>query len=165
MRSLTLALVCLLGAAVAAQAPINFSGKWQIQGAGGRGGGGRGGQTLTLNQVGASVTGELLGGGGGGGGSAAPINNEIYAGKVDGNQVSFYVWRGTDKPYKVTYVGTMNPAGDEITFTVTGAPVRGGGGGFGGGPGRGQGAANAAAPAAAPATPAAPPATVARRVK
>lgn len=108
-------------ALVAAQPAPNVSGKWTIQ-TGGRGGS----QTLTLNQVGTEVTGELLGGGGGGGGSAAPINNELYAGKVDAGTLSFYVWRGTDKPYKVSYSGTLNAAGDELTLTVTGAPGRGG---------------------------------------
>lgn len=110
---------------LAAQTTPNFSGKWIIQGAG-RGGGRGGGQTLTLNQVGNEVTGDLLGGGGGGGGSAAPINNELYEAKVENGTVSFYVWRGTDKPYKVTYKGTPNAAGDEITFAVAGVPGRGG---------------------------------------
>jgi hypothetical protein len=125
MKTIFCALV--LSASLATQASPNFSGKWVIQG-GGRGGGGRGGAgpTLTLNQVGGAVTGELVGGGGGGGGSAAPINNELYDGKAEGGMVSFYVWRGTDKPYKTMYQGTLNAAGDEITFTVTGAPGRGG---------------------------------------
>jgi len=112
-------------AAIAAQTGANVSGKWIIQGAG-RGGGRGGSQTLTLNQVGREVTGELLGGGGGGGGSAAPINNELYDGKMENGTVSFYVWRGTDQPYKVTYKGTLNAAGDEIALTVTGLPGRGG---------------------------------------
>jgi hypothetical protein len=146
--------ICLL-TLVAAQTPVNVSGKWMLQTgaarAGGPGGapGGRGGPTLTLNQVGGTLTGELNGGGGGGGGSAAPINNEIYAGKVDGTSVTFYVWRGTDKPYKATYTGTVNAAGDEITFTVTGAPNRSGGPG---------------SPTAG-GQPAAAPPTVARRVQ
>ena len=117
--------VVALAATFAAQPVPNFAGKWVIQGAG-RGGGRGGSQTLTLNQVGTEVTGELVGGGGGGGGSAAPINNELYDGKVDGGTLSFYVWRGTDKPYKVTYTGTLNAAGDEIAFSLTGAPGRGG---------------------------------------
>jgi hypothetical protein len=117
--------VVALAATFAAQPVPNFSGKWVIQGAG-RGGGRGGSQTLTLNQVGTEVTGELVGGGGGGGGSAAPINNELYDGKVDGGTLSFYVWRGTDKPYKVTYTGTLNAAGDEIAFSFTGVPGRGG---------------------------------------
>ena len=107
------------------QAAPNVSGKWVIQGAG-RGGGRGGGQTLTLNQVGNEVTGELLGGGGGGGGSAAPINNELYDGKAQDGTLSFYVWRGTDQPYKVTYKGTLNAAGDELALTVTGQRGRGG---------------------------------------
>jgi hypothetical protein len=113
-----------LSAALAAQVAPNVSGKWTIQGGGGRGRGS--GPTLTLNQVGNEVTGELAGGGGGGGGSAAPINNEIYGGKMEDGTLSFYVWRGTDQPYKTVYKGTLNAAGDEIAFTVTGAPGRGG---------------------------------------
>jgi hypothetical protein len=113
-----------LWVAFTAQPASNFSGKWIIQNAS-RGGGRGGAQTLTLNQVGNEVTGELLGGGGGGGGSAAPINNELYEGKVDNGTLSFYVWRGTDKPYKVSYRGTLNATGDEIALTVTGLPGRG----------------------------------------
>lgn len=113
-----------LSLALAAQMAPNFSGKWIMQGGGGRGRGSA--PTLTLNQVGAEVTGELIGGGGGGGGSAAPINNEIYDGKIEQGTLSFYVWRGMDQPYKTTYKGTLNAAGDEITFSVSGMPGRGG---------------------------------------
>ena len=124
MRTLLLALTVTI--ALSAQAAVNFSGKWTIQG-GGRGGGGRGGgPTLTLNQVGTDVAGELNGGGGGGGGSTAPINNEIYDGKVENGALFFYVWRGTDKPVKTFYKGTLSAAGDEIAFTVTGGVARGG---------------------------------------
>jgi hypothetical protein len=115
-------LVAALTLALAAQVMPNVSGKWVIQGGGRRGPG----PTLTLNQVGSEVTGELVGGGGGGGGSAAPINNEIFDGKIENGTLSFYVWRGTDQPYKTVYKGTLNAAGDEITFTVTGAPARAG---------------------------------------
>ena len=114
-----------LSAAFVAQGAPNFSGKWIIQAPAGRGGGRGGGQTLTITQVGSEIAGELLGGGGGGGGSAAPINNELYDGKVENGTVSFYVWRGTDKPYKVSYTGTLNAAGDEMALTVTGVPARG----------------------------------------
>lgn len=116
----------MLWAALVVQTALNVSGKWIIQPPAGRGGGRGGGQTLTLNQVGSDVTGEMLGGGGGGGGSAAPINNEIYDGRVESGTLTFYVWRGTDKPYKVRYKGTVNAAGDELTLTVTGMPGRGG---------------------------------------
>ena len=122
----TILAAAALSVAFAGQTASNFSGKWIIQGAGGRGGGRGGAQTLTLNQAGNEVTGELLGGGGGGGGSAAPINNELYDGKVESGTLSFYVWRGTDKPYKVSYKGTLNAAGDELALTVTGVPGRGG---------------------------------------
>src|SRR5262245_13975690 len=115
-----------------AQADVNFSGRWQIEGgATRRGGGGRGGgpRVITLNQVGTDVTGEL-GGGRGGGGSAAPVNNEIWDGKVSGRSITFYVWRGSDRPAKVLYKGELNAAGDQITFQVSGGPAgRGGGGG------------------------------------
>lgn len=73
---------------------------------------------MTLNQIGNDVTGELLGG------SAAPINDELHDGKAETATISFYVWRGTDKPYKVAYKGTLNAAGDEIAFTVSGLPAR-----------------------------------------
>ena len=122
---LAVALSMTFAAALAAQGAPNVSGKWVIQGSG-RAGGRGGGPTLTLNQVGTEVTGELVGGGGGGGGSAAPINNEIYGGTFENGTLTFYVWRGTDKPYKTEYKGTLNAAGDEITFTVTGNPGRGG---------------------------------------
>ena len=121
---MNLMLSVALSLALAAQTAPNFSGKWIMQGAAGRGRGGN--PTLTLNQVGRAVTGELVGGGGGGGGSAAPVNNEIYDGKVEGDTLSFYVWRGTDQPYKTVYKGTLNAAGDEITFILTGMPGRGG---------------------------------------
>jgi hypothetical protein len=109
----------MLSSLAAAQAAPNFSGKWTIPGAGRAPA-----QTLTLNQIGNEVAGELLGGGGGGGGSAAPINNELHDGKAENAAISFYVWRGTDKPYKVTYKGTLNAAGDEIAFTISGLPAR-----------------------------------------
>jgi hypothetical protein len=107
----------------------NFSGKWALQNAMGRGG--RGGATvLTLNQVGDQVTGTItlrIDAG-----TNSPVNNEIWGGKVAGDTLSFYVWTGTDQPSRVTYRGTMSASDDEIVFTVTGG--RGGGfGGFGGG--------------------------------
>ena len=55
------------------------------------------------------------------------MTNEIFGGKVDGATVSFYVWRGNDRPTKTFYKGTMNAAGDQIEFTVTGGPTRAGG--------------------------------------
>ena len=95
---MNLMLSVALSLALAAQTAPNFSGKWIIQGAAGRGRGG----------------------------SAAPVNNEIYDGKVEGDTLSFYVWRGTDQPYKTGYKGTLNAAGDEVTFIVTGMPGRAG---------------------------------------
>ena len=97
-------------------APVNFSGKWivpqeivpgyQVVG------------TLTINQVGDTAEGSLHFPGSEA--SAAPVNDEIFDGKVDGSSISFYVWRGEDKPAKQFYKGTLR--GDEIVFTVTGGP-------------------------------------------
>ena len=66
---LSVALSMTFAAALAAQGVPNVSGKRAIQG-GGRAGGRGAGPTLTLNQVGTEVTGELVGGGGGGSSSA-----------------------------------------------------------------------------------------------
>jgi hypothetical protein len=94
----------------------NFSGHWMVETPG------RGGQVqqmiLALNQNGGVVTGTLsarLDAG-----TASPVNNQIWGGKADGNTITFYVWRGSDKPWKQTYAGTIN--GDQITFTITDAP-------------------------------------------
>lgn len=101
--------------AVAAWAD-NFSGHWTIATPG------RGGQVqktgLDLNQNGSTVTGTLAGRIDPG--TASPVNNEIWGGKVDGDTITFYVWRGSDKPWKQTYKGILS--GDQITFTVTDAP-------------------------------------------
>lgn len=107
----------------------NFSGKWALRDANGRGG--RGGPTvLTLNQVGDTVTGTIslrIDAG-----SNSPVNNEIWGGRVAGDTLSFYVWTGADQPVKTSYRGTLSASGDEIVFTVSGG--RGAGfGGFGGG--------------------------------
>ena len=110
-----------------AQPPANFSGKWQVEGPTGRGGGRGGSQVLTLNQVGNEVTGEFSGGRGGVA-SGAPVNNEIWDGQVSGNSLTFYVWRGNDRPAKVLYQGELNAAGDQITFQVSGGPAGRGGG-------------------------------------
>jgi hypothetical protein len=121
----TLLLILMAGTVTFAQPAANVSGKWEIEAIPGRGG--RGGpQILILNQVGGQVTGDL-GGRGGGGGSAAPVNNELWDGKVSGNVITFYVWRGSDRPAKTFYKGELNATGDQITFTVTGGPRRGDG--------------------------------------
>lgn len=115
----------------------NFSGHWAIEMPG------RGGQVqktpLDLNQNGSVVTGTL--GAQTNPGAAAPAGTQIWGGKAEGNTVTFYVWRGSDKPWKQIYTGTIS--GDEITFTITGAPsatndVAG--------PARGGNAQNASAP-------------------
>lgn len=128
MRAVVLAIV-LSGVAVA-QSSSNVSGKWQIEipvAAGGAAGPNPARpivQILTLNHVGAAVAGELVtsGGPGSGLGSTAPVNNEVHDGKVDGLSVSFYVWRGNDRPAKTFYQGTLNARGDEIAFVITGGP-------------------------------------------
>jgi hypothetical protein len=97
----------------------NFSGKWAIQNPPGRFG--RGGVTiLTLNQVGTEVSGTI--GGRVEAATGSPVNTEILGGKVEGDVLSFYVWRGQDQPVKVTYRGTMAASGEEISFTITGLP-------------------------------------------
>jgi hypothetical protein len=148
----TFLVTILFGAVAFAQPPVNFSGKWTVQNATGRGGGRGGPQLLTLNQVGSDVSGELAGGAGGGGGSTAPINNELWDGKVTGQTISFYVWRGSDKPVKTYYRGQLNADGDEITFTVTGGP-------------QGRGAADGRGATAAPAAGSSQPQVVAKRTR
>jgi hypothetical protein len=119
-----LSVVVLAATAVFAQtSTANFSGRWQIEAAAGRGGRGGGApQVLVLNQVGTEVTGEL-GGGRGNVGSTAPVTNELWEGKVSGNSITFYVWRGNDRPAKTFYKGELNAEGDQITFTITGGPA------------------------------------------
>jgi hypothetical protein len=140
--------VILIAAMALPLQAANFSGKWLIGNASGRGGG-RGGQILTLNQVGNEVTGSLAQRMDQG--SSSPVGQEIWDGKVEGDTLTFYVWVGGDEPAKQTYKGTLS--GDEITFTVTGG--RGGGMGFGGGQPAAGGARGGAPPgqpgAAAPA--------------
>jgi hypothetical protein len=129
MRTMILSL--LLGTVATAASAVNFSGKWAMQ-VPGRGGPMRSTMTMTLilNQVGNEVTGNIASAGSSSAGS--PVNTEILDGKVDGDTITFYVWTGSDQPSKRYYKGTMS--GEEITFTVTGAPI---GMGFGGGQGRG----------------------------
>ena len=91
----------------------NCSGKWVLESTG------RGGQVqravLILNQVGDSVTGTVSGRNNPG--AASPINTEIYGGKVEGDTISFYIWQGSDRPWKQQFTGKLS--GDEIVFTVT----------------------------------------------
>jgi hypothetical protein len=103
---------------------VNCSGRWMIERTSPNGNVQR--VSIELNQFGTRVEGNV-GGGGGGGGSTAPINNEIYDGRVDQRTVSFYVWRGADRPVKVFYKGMLSANGDEIAFTVTGGPIFPGG--------------------------------------
>jgi hypothetical protein len=101
----------------------NFSGKWTIQPASGRGGGRGAAVVLELNQVGAEITGTIAARIDAG--SASPVGTEVLGGKVEGDSVSFYVWTGVDQPVKALYRGTLAPSGDEIQFTVTGGPAGG----------------------------------------
>jgi hypothetical protein len=112
----TLAMFLVLAALAVTASAENFSGHWMVETPG------RGGQVqqtiLVLNQNGGVVTGTLstrLDAG-----TASPVNNQIWGGKADANTITFYVWRGSDRPWKQTYTGTIS--GDEITFAVTGAP-------------------------------------------
>ncbi len=115
----------LLAATAAFAAPANFSGKWVIQTAGGRGGGGRGGAViLAINQAGTVVTGAMTVRIDAGSGS--PVDGEIHGGKVEGDVLTFYLWTGVDQLGKTTYKGTLSESGDEITFSVTGVRIPGG---------------------------------------
>ncbi len=110
-----LAFGALLAAVAVSGRAANFSGKWAVQNPGGRGGSGA--AVLALNHAGSEVTGTIsiridMG-------TNSPVNNEIWAGKAEGDAISFYVWTGTDQPAKTIYRGTMSASGDEIVFTVT----------------------------------------------
>ena len=136
-----LAFCLLLAAASVPALAANFSGKWALQSASGRGAG-RGATVLTLTHAGDEVTGTI-------GiridkGTTSPVNEEIWSGKVEGDTLSFYVWTGTDQPVKTSYRGTISPSGDEIVFTVTRA------GAGSGGPGSVQAAGGRGANAGAP---------------
>lgn len=114
MRTIVmLALVAVLAVTTWAD---NFSGHWTIETPGSGGQAQR--TSLELNQNGSTVTGTLSGRIDPG--TASPVNNEIWGGKVDGDTITFYVWRGSDKPWKQSYKGTLS--GDQITFTVADAP-------------------------------------------
>ena len=86
----------LLGVVAIPASAANFSGKWTIQIAAGRGGFGRGGPTvLILNQIGNEVSGSITGRIDVG--TTSPVNTEVLGGKVEGDLLSFYVWTGTDR--------------------------------------------------------------------
>lgn len=94
-------------------AAANISGKWELtrQGPGRP----RAPVILVLNQVGDKLTGSLSPPRGVSTGS--PANVDVWAGKVEGDTVSFQLWTGLDKPVKNLYQGKIT--GDEIVFTVT----------------------------------------------
>ena len=102
----------------AAQGSTNFSGKWSMPQAGRNGA--RSVSVLTINQGASAISGTLTSGRADLG-TGSPVNTEIFGGKVEGDTITFYVWRGTDKPAKQFYKGVMH--GDEIDFTVTGGPA------------------------------------------
>jgi hypothetical protein len=91
----------------------NCSGKWVLERPGR---GGRGSSTvLILNQTGETLRGTIAGGNNASAGSA--VSTEIYGGKVEGDTISFYIWQGSDKPWKEHFEGKLS--GDEIVFTIT----------------------------------------------
>jgi len=111
--------VLLLATAIPAAA-ANFSGKWAVQSAPGRGGARREAPVIALIQVGDVVTGTMtmrIDPG-----THSPVNEEIWGGKVEGDTISFYVWLGADRPAKTTYTGKLSSSGEEIVFSVTGVP-------------------------------------------
>jgi hypothetical protein len=97
----------------------NFSGKWVIE-TSDRGGQGQAQALrlfLQLNQTGKGVTGTVTVSRNDDPGSASPVNNEIFDGKADGDTISFYVWKGTDQPWKEHFLGKVS--GGDIIFTIS----------------------------------------------
>lgn len=115
MICLTQAIVLSVAVVLGGVGAQNFSGKWSLSTSQGQG---RRSEILALNQVGNSVIG-TLGDRLGDVSAGTPQTNEIFEPKVDGDSISFYVWRGSDHPVKIFYKGTLS--GDEIDFTVTGS--------------------------------------------
>ena len=105
-----LLLLALIASSVNAAPAANFSGKWQLPGAGERPA-----AVLLLNQVGNEVTGSLTPPRGVSTGS--PDNTDVLGGKVAGDAISFYLWTGFDQSVKVRYQGTL--AGDTLVLTVS----------------------------------------------
>jgi hypothetical protein len=109
--------VCLLSTTTAWGA--NFSGKWLLPGS--RGFGAFGKVILVLNQTGNDLHGTVTGFGDMSSGS--PVYTEVLDAKVEGDTVSFYIWRGSDEPQKWFFKGTLSGT-DEIVFQVTHDPER-----------------------------------------
>jgi hypothetical protein len=112
----------LLVVALAAFA-ADVSGKWTYQQAG-RNGGEPTPRTITLKADGMKLTGSVPGGMGRGGG-AAPADQAISNGKIDGDKVSFEVTRdmqGTS--FTTKYEGTVS--GDELKLKITTPGFNGG---------------------------------------
>jgi hypothetical protein len=116
MRKLLLPILLLLPSLSWA---ANFSGKWVIPPD--NPGGNRNETVVRLNQTGGVVNGTVSSPSDAGTGS--PVNGEIYDARVQGNTISFYVWRGSDMPAKLFFNGHLTDA-DEIEFHITGGPSR-----------------------------------------
>jgi hypothetical protein len=110
----------------------DVTGKWTYEQPGRNGGAGRP-TTITLKQDGTKLTGSvpaMMGGRRGGGGdaaapAAAPADQEISNGKVDGNNISFEVKRTTPNGDIVTkYEGTLD--GDSLKLKITTPNMQGG---------------------------------------
>ena len=76
---------------------------------------------LQMNQAGNKISGTLVPDRGDIS-TGSPQSNEIFDAKIEGNILSFYVWRGTDQPAKQMYKGVISD--DQIEFTVTGGPLQ-----------------------------------------
>ena len=116
MRRLIIAL-CLLCSSSAYGA--NFSGKWLLPLKSGFGASNR--IFLSLNQSGSHLYRTVAGFGDVSSGS--PFYTELLDAKVEGDTVSFYVWRGSDEPRKWFFKGTLSNS-DEIVFQITDEPAR-----------------------------------------
>ena len=118
MQSRFLKLLAMICIACTTAWGVNVSGKWAIKVPIQR----FGRETvliLLLNQAGDKISGTLIPDRGDIS-TGSPQSNEIFDAKVEGNTLSFYVWRGTDQPAKQMYKGVVSE--DEIQFTVTGGP-------------------------------------------
>src|SRR5690349_1524531 len=116
MRSRLLKLLAVICVASTAALGVNVSGKWAIKVPIRR----FQRETvliLLINQAGDKISGTLMPDRGDIS-TGSPQLNEIFDAKLEGNTLSFYVWRGTDQPAKQMYKGVISD--DEIQFTVTG---------------------------------------------
>jgi len=113
-----LGLMLLTSALVAPAFAANISGKWQLS-LPSMAGLPNVTYHLSMNQVGGVVDGNL---------SASddevstgsPVDTSLHDARIEGDAVTFYVWRGTDHPAKQFFRGTI--VEDSIHFTVSGGP-------------------------------------------